>query len=154
MASIAQFIAQRIAELCQCRYSNRFIVGGLLLCTEKNNVVYQAKFLPSDTKTALEIRNITQRWILTKPIIVIDEVFYHVDPYCSIIAKELGSTSCGESRSTEASNQNPSLAIGVSVIELSSIAGVGAMLVFIIVLVILLVLCCVSRRMTKRYDVR
>ena len=84
---------------------------------------------------------------------VIDEEFYQVDPHCSIIAKELGSTSCGESQSTEAQLSNQNLPLGVSVIELSSIAGVGTMLVFVIILVILLVLCCVSKK-TKSYDIR
>ena len=124
------------------------------MCTAENDVVYQAKFLPSYSKTALEIRNTTHIWILTKPIIAIDEQFYHVDPYCSIIVNELGNTSCGLSPSTEATLQNQKLFLGMSVIELASITGVGAMLVLVIVLVIFLVLCCVyKRKKAKSYNV-
>ena len=120
------------------------------MCTAKNNVVYQAKFLPSVTNTALEIRNITQLWILTNPIIIIDEQVYEVDPYCPIIVNELGITSCG---STEALLPNEKPSLGLSVIELASISGVGAMLVLFIVLVIFLVLCCVMKK-SKSHNVR
>ena len=145
-----------MAQLCQCRYSSRFIVSSQLLCTAKNDVtiVYQAKFLPSDSKTALEIRNTTHLWILTKPIIIVDNQFYHVDPYCSIIVNELGMTSCGSSSSTEALLPNDKPFLGLSVIELASISGGGAMLVLVVILVIFLVLCCVSKKKSKSYHVR
>ncbi len=152
-ASVTQFIAQQVALLCQCQYSSSFIVSSQLLCTAKNDVVYQAKFLPSDNKTALEIRNITQLWILTKPIITVGDQFYHVDPYCTIIVNELGMTSCGSSSSTEAPSSNQKPFLGLSVIELASISGGGAMLVLVIVLVICLVACCV-RKKSKSYNVR
>ena len=116
-------------------------------------IIYQAKYLPSDSKTALEIRNITHLWILTKPIITVDDQFYHVDPYCSIIVNELGVTSCGSSSSTEALLPSDKPSLGLSVIELASISGVGAILMFVIVLVIFLVLCCVMKR-SKSHNVR
>ena len=93
-SDIAQFISQQVAQLCQCQYSDSFIVDGRLFCTTKNNVIYQAKLLSTDGKTALEIRNITQLWVLTKPIITIEEKFYQLDPFCSVVVKELGVTSC------------------------------------------------------------
>ena len=120
------------------------------MCTAENEVVYQAKFLPSYSRMALEICNTTHLWILTKPIIAIDEQFYQVDPYCSMIVNELGSTSHGSSPSTEAT-----LFLGMSVIELASITGVGTMLVLVIVLVIFLVSYCVyKRKVVKSYNVR
>ena len=124
------------------------------MCTAKNGVVHQAKFLPSDSKTALEIRNTTQLWILTKPIIAIDEQFYRVDPYCSVIVEELGVTSCDSNPTTETllPDQNPSF--GKSIIELVSVIGAGVLLVLVIVMAVILVLCCVCRRKSKRYDVR
>ena len=145
-----------MAQFCQCRYSSSFIVSSQLLCTAKNDVtiVYQAKFLPSDSKTALEIRNTTHLWILTKLIITVDDEFYHVDPYCPIIVNELGMTSCGSSSSTEALLPNDKPPHGVSVIAMASISGVGAMLVFIVVFVIFLVVCCVSKKKSKSYHVR
>ena len=77
-----------------------------------------------------------------------------MDPYCSIIVKELGMTSCDSIPSTEAlsTNQQPSLA--VSVIELAAVIGVGVMLVLVIIMVIILVVCCVCKKKSKRYDIR
>ena len=142
-----------MAQLYQCQYSSSFIVNSQLLCTAKNDVVYQAKFLPSINKTALEIRNATQLWILTNPIIIIDGQVYELDPYCSIIVNELGVTSCGSSSSTEALLPSEKPSLGLSVIELASISGGGAILVLVIMLVIFLVLCYVMKK-SKSHNVR
>ena len=153
-ASISQLIAHQVAQVCQCQYPNTFIVDSQLLCTTKNGMVYQANFLPSDSKTALEIRNITQRWILSQPLILIDEQFYRVDPYCSIIVNELGMTSCDSNPSTEALSTNQKPSFGGRVIELASTIGAGVLLVLVIVLVVILVACCASKKKTKSYNVR
>ena len=143
-----------MAQLCQCRYSSSFIVSSQLLCTAKNNVVYQAKFLPSITETALEIRNTTQLWILTRPLITIDEKFYRVDPYCSIIIKELGMTSCDLNPSTEALLPDQNSSFGKDVVELVAVIVAGVLLVAVIILIVCLVLCCACRRKSKKYDIR
>ena len=143
-----------MAQLCQCRYSSRFIISSQLLCTTKNNIVYQAKFLPSVSKTSLEIRNTTQLWILTKPLIAIDEEFYRVDPYCSIIIKELGMTSCDLNPSTEALLPDQNSSFGKGVVELVAVIVAGVLLAVVIILTISLVLRCVCRRKSKSYDVR
>jgi hypothetical protein len=86
---------------------------------------------------------------------MIDEEFYHIDPYCSIIVNELGMTSCGSSSSTEALLPDPQKAfLGLSVIELASVSGGGAMLVLVTILVTSLVACCISKRKSKSYNVR
>ena len=123
------------------------------MCTANDDVVYQAEFLPSVTKTALEIRNTTQLWILTKPIIAIDEEFYQVDPFCSIIVQELGTTSCDSNLSTEARlpDQNPSF--GKSVVELVAVIVAGVLLAVVIILTIILVVYCVCKRKNNsEYD--
>ena len=119
------------------------------MCTANDDVVYQATFLPSVTKTALEIRNTTQLWILTKPIIAIDEEFYQVDPACSIIVQELGMTLCDSNPATEMRlpDQNPSF--GKGVVELIAVIGAGVLLAVVIILTIILVLCCVYIRWKK-----
>ena len=151
---MSQFIAQRLAQLCQCQYSSSSIVNSRLLCTAKNDAVYQAKLLPSDTKTALEIRNMTQQWILTKPIIAINERFYQVDPYCSIIVKELGMSSCDSVPSTEALLPEQNASFGKDIIELVGVIVAGILLVVVITMAVILVLCCVCRKKSKSYDIR
>ena len=120
------------------------------MCTANDDVVYQAKFLPSVAKTALEIRNTTQLWILTKPIIAIDEKLYQVDPSCSVVVQQLGMTSCDSNPSTEARlpDQNPSF--GKSVVELVAVIGAGVLLAVVIMLTIILILCCICRRNSKK----
>ena len=140
ISDIARFISQQIAQLCQCQYSDSFIVDGQLFCTTKNNVIYQAKLLSTDGKTALEIRNITQLWLLSKPIIAIEEKFYQLDPFCSAVVKEFGVTSCDTVSSTESLSEPPS---SFTTIELASVIGVGVMLLLTTVLIVALVCCCV-----------
>ena len=153
---MSQFIAQRLAQLCQCQYLSSSIVNSRLLCTAKNDALYQAKLLPSDTKSALEIRNMTQQWILTKPIIAINEQFYRVDPYCSVIVKELGMSSCDSVPSTEALSLLPeqNASFGKDIIELVGVIVAGILLVVVITMAVILVLCCVCRKKSKSYDIR
>ena len=85
---------------------------------------------------------------------MIDEQFYRVDPYCSIIVNELGMTSCDSNPSTEALSTNQKPSFGGRVIELASTIGAGVLLVLVIVLVVILVACCASKKKTKSYNVR
>ena len=100
-ADIAEFVSQHIAQRCQCHYSSSFIADGRLFCTTKNNIIYQAQLLPTDSKAALEIRNTTQLWVLSKPVIIIDGESYQLDFQCSVEIKELGMTFCDAVGSTE-----------------------------------------------------
>ena len=75
---------------------------------------------------------------------MIEEYFYQVDPFCSIVVKELGRTTCD---TTEVlSNNRPS----VSAIELVSVVGMGVMLLLIVVLIVILVIYCIH----KGFDIR
>ena len=91
---IAHFIAQRIMQLCQCQYSDRYIIDGQLFCTSESDVIYQAQLLSTAGITAQEIRNITQQWVLSRPTIMIADLSYQVDPGCSVVVQELGETLC------------------------------------------------------------
>ena len=147
---VAHVVAQQIALLCWCEYSGNFIGDGHLFCTTKNDVIYQAKLLPTVKKTALEIRNITQRWALSRPTIMIDEKYYQIDPNCSVVVKEFGVTSCGTVGLSESlSTSQPA----ISTIELVSVTGTGIMLLLVIVLIILLV-CCAYRKKSKSSNKR
>ena len=149
--TIAQFVAQQIAQWCQCQYSSSFITDSQLFCTTNNNVVYQGQLLPTDNKTALEIRNITQLWVLRKPVIMMDGQSYQLHSNCSVVVKELGVTSCG----TGGYNVTlPTSQPAVSMIELVSVVGTGVMLLLVIALVISLILCCVCKKKSKSFDVR
>ena len=128
--TIENIISQEIAHQCKCQYSFSFITDGHLFCTIKNNVIYQAQFLPTDSKTALEIRNIIQDWVLSRPIIKIDGISYQLDPDCSIVAKELGVTSCD----TEATSQ--------STINVTSFVVAGCVSLILVIVVVIILVCC------------
>ena len=145
ITDIAQFLAQQIILLCECQFSSSYIADGQLFCTVKDAVIYQAQLYSTDEKTALEIRNTTQLLILSKPILVIDQQLYPVDPYCSVVVKELGTTTCDT-----ISNSQPL----VSTIELASVVGTGVILILVIVLTIILVFYCYCKKRSKSFDVR
>ena len=110
----ASTIAQRIVQGCQCQYSADFIINDQLFCVSKKSVVYQAQFISTDSKTAVEIRNITQQWVLSGPAIVINGLSYRVDPNCSTVVN--GVSSCGVmSESQPKSNSQLPTVISVSV---------------------------------------
>ena len=148
MSAIAQLIAQRIMQGCQCQYSARFIVSGQLFCVSKNSVIYQAQLIPTDNNTALEVRNITQQWVLSGPAITINSLSYKVDPNCSTVVNELGVFSCHNSAVSESqpNNNNHLPVITVSV----SLAGV--MLIVCIGSVIFFIVCYLHRRKTKSHS--
>ena len=81
--------------MCNCEYSENFIDSGQFLCSSsKKEIIYQAQLLTTDGKTAEEIRNITQNWVLTKPIVTISGQRHQLDPYCSVVIREIGDLSC------------------------------------------------------------
>ena len=124
---IANFIAQQIIQLCQCQYLGSYIIDGQLFCASKNDVIYQAQLLSITSKTAQEIHNITEQWVLSQPSIVIDGVSYQVDPSCSTEVKELGVTSCNSASESD-------------IIEGSAINIAIVVSVIIVVMVLLLIL--------------
>ena len=147
MSAIAQFIAQRIMQGCQCQYSARFIVSGQLFCASKNSVIYQAQFIPTDNKTALEVRNITQQWVLSGSAITINSLSYKVDPSCSIVVNELGVFSCHVSESQPNHNNHlPVITVSVSLVGVMLIVCVGS------VTCIFFIVCYLHRRKTKSHS--
>ena len=116
VSTVAQFIAQQIVQHCQCQYSANFIVNGQLFCASENSVVYQAQFTSTDDKTALEIHNITQQWVLSRPTIMINNLSYQIDPNCSTVVNKLGVTSCNIIVSDAQHDDNQLAVISVSVI--------------------------------------
>ena len=151
---IANFITQEILKLCQCPYSSSYIVGGQLFCTSKDEVIYQARLLSmTEDKTALELRNYTQRWVLSKPVIMIKGKSYQLDSSCTVVVNELGTTSCDIPRiSTEPLSEKVTLPTYV----LGTAIGLGmVLLLIIIVITILLVLYFVRNKKRKsRLDIR
>ena len=152
MSAIAQRIAQQIEQGCQCQYSARFIVNGQLFCASKNSAIYQAQFIPMDDKTALEIRNITQQWVLSGPTITISGLSYNlkVDPNCSTVVNELGVFTChnyysavSESQPND-NNHLPVITVSVSLIGVMLILYIGSIIFFIV--------CYLHRRKTKSHS--
>ena len=136
MSAIAQLIAQRIMQGCQCQYSARFIVSGQLFCASKSSIIYQAQLIPTDNKTALEVRNITQQWVLSGPTITINGVSYKVDPSCSTVVNELGVFSCHNSAVSESqpnrNNHLPVITVSVSLAGVMLIVCIGSVIFFIV----------------------
>lgn len=80
---------------------------------------------------------------------MIEQRFYKVDPYCSVVVKELGTTTC-DTTDQEALSTNSS---GVSLIELLSVIGIGLMLILVIALIFILVCCCCTKKKEKSKSV-
>ena len=89
-------ISEQIAHMCNCEYSESFIDDGQFFCSgSEKEIIYQAQLLTTDGKTADEIRNVTQKWVLTKPFITSSSNEHHqLDPYCSVVIQEIGDISC------------------------------------------------------------
>ena len=78
---------------------------------------------------------------------MVEQQFYKVDPYCSVVVKELGTTTCD---TTEALSTSSS---GVSLIELLSVVGTGLMLILVIALIFILLCCCCTKKKKKSKSV-
>ena len=95
IADLRDDVSNAIVDMCQCLYSDEFIVDSRLFCSgDKNEIIYQALLLTTDNKTAEEIRNFTQEWVLMKPAINIQDSMYQLDSYCSVVTDELGVITC------------------------------------------------------------
>jgi hypothetical protein len=151
-ADIAQAIGEQIAQICNCDYTEHFIDNGQFFCGnsgKQNLIIYQARFLTTDEKTVEEIRNITQKWVLTKPFITIDGQRHQLDPFCSVVIREIGDLSCDPTVSTllpAPSSRSGGHLVGYSVgivLVLSTVAG-------IIITAMLIVFYAVRRHRAKK----
>ena len=135
----------KIVQHCQCQYSSSFIVDYQLVCTANDHdIILQAELLPTDSKTALEIYNVIQEWVLSNPIITINNSSYQVDSKCPIEVKELGVTSCSTQQQQQADNR---------LLAVTTSAFVTVVGVLFIVLIILL-LCCIRKKKSKSTDMK
>jgi hypothetical protein len=150
VSTIAQFIAQRIVQGCHCQYSPSFIVNGQLFCASKDSAIYLAQLISTDGKTALEIRNVTQQWVLSGPTIVISGLSYQVDPSCSTVVNELGVTSCNTNNNNMVSDSQPRPNNQLPVITVSvSLAGV---MLLVCVGSVIFTLCYIHRRKSMSHS--
>lgn len=117
-------------QLCQCQYSDGYIVDGRLLCASGNNVIYQAQLLSSSNETAQDIRSIIQQWVLSRPAIMIDNLSYQVDPSCSAVVKEVGETSCNSEPTSEQSAADVNTTIVIS----AAVVGIVLLLLFVVLI--------------------
>ena len=144
---IAQLIAHQVVQGCQCQYSANFIINGQLFCASKNSAMYLAQLTPTDNKTALEIWNILQQWVLSGPAITINSLSYKVDPSCSIMVNELEVTSCSIIDIMSESQPNNHLPVIIVAVTLS----LGMMLIICVGSVIF-TLYCLHRRKSKSHS--
>ena len=105
----------------------------------------------TDDKTALELRNFTQRWVLSKPVVTIEGKSYQVDSSCSVVVNELGKTSCdilpASTDALPAQLDLPNYVIGTA-------AAAGAILMLIISVVTIVVICTVCKNRSKKFNIR
>jgi predicted thioredoxin/glutaredoxin len=111
------------------------------------DVIYQAQLLSIVDKTAQEIRNITEQWVLSQPSIIIDGVSYQVDPSCSTEVKELGETSCNS-----ASESDPADEESTNVVIVVSVVSVVMVLLLIIAGLITASLCYLHKKKSESLD--
>ena len=148
ISDISNSISGAISQRCLCQYPSSFIVNGRLFCGEnKNDVIFQSHFLTTDLKTPEEIRNLTQQWVLTKPLVRINNKMYQFDPYCSVAVEELGETTCDAISPTEA--ETDEVALRFTLLEIASIAIMAVLLV--VVIVAFAVIAYLAVKIHKRY---
>ena len=64
-------------------------------------MVYQGQLLTTDGKTAEDVRNLTQEWVLNKPFIRVSDQSYQLNAYCSVIIDKVGESVCDAISPTE-----------------------------------------------------
>ena len=129
--------------MCNCQYSEDFIDGGQFFCpSSRKQIIYQAILLKTSGKTAEEIRNTTQVWVLMKPVLTVSGKSYQLDPYCSVVIRDVGDTSCDViSHDAESSNNE-------------IIYGISGGILLIVAVVIIFTLCIVIWMRARRTEYR
>ena len=124
-------ISGAVSQLCQCQYNTSFIINHHLLCGDDGSwVIYQGQLLTTEDNSAEEIRNLTQEWVLTKPIIMIQNKSYQLDSYCSVAVEELGDITCDAIAPTEATASDGSS-------SLTTLEFISVIIMAILVVVVL-----------------
>ena len=148
-------IGKQIASMCNCRYSEDYIDGGQFFCPSfRKQIIFQAVFLKTNGKTAEEIRNTTQTWVLMKPFMTVAGKSYQLDPYCSVAITDIGDTSCDAISPANLSSDSDAGSSGSE-----SIYGIGGgillLIVVIVAMVIILTFCIIWRQSKKaKYSMR
>ena len=149
ISDISNAITTEVSRQCQCQYTAGFIVNSRLLCSDgKSETIYQGQLVTTDGKTADQIRNLTQEWVLTKPYIKVGNKMYQLDPYCSVAIEELGDTTCDAISPTESRSVDTSYSF--TTLEVASVA-IMAVLFMVVVTACTIIVCLVVKvRNSKR----
>ena len=116
-----------------------------MLCSDdKSQVIYQGQLVTTEGKSAEEIRNLTQEWVLTKPFVKIDNKLYQLDSYCSVAvdSEELGEIICDAIAPTESKAADVSSTL--TVLELASVI-IMAILLIVVLTTCSIIVCLVFR---------
>ena len=148
LSDISTAISNAITQQCQCQYMTSFITNTRLMCSDdESEVIFQGEFVTTDSKTAEEVRNLTQDWVLNKPLVGIGNAMYQLNPYCSVVVDELGEMSCSALSPTEPEPSTTSEPPRFTLLEITSVAVMA--LLFIVVVASILVICCLIVRNHK-----
>lgn len=137
VSDISKSVTKAIAELCQCQYTSSFIVDSQLFCNGKSEVVYQGQLLTTGSKTAEEVRNLTQEWVLNEPFIGVNDQLYQLNPYCSVIVDKVGENACDAISPTEPTLKSDEKSYaGFTIREISFIVVMALLVLVIVVLAV------------------
>ena len=128
-----------MSRLCQCQYNTSYIVNHNLLCSDDESwVIYQGQLLTTEGNSAEEIRNLTQEWVLTRPIIRIENKPHQLDSYCSVVVEKLGEIMCDAIAPTETDTIDGSSSL--TLLELISVI-IMAILVVVVLTTCSIIVC-------------
>ena len=151
VSDISNSVTKAIAELCQCQYPSSFVVDSQLFCDGKSEVVYQGQLLTADSKTAEEVRNLTQEWVLNKPFISVSDKTYQLIPYCSVNIDKVGESMCDAISPTEPTlKSNKISSAGFTIREISFIVVMGLLVLVIVAFAVSATACFIRRRSKMR----
>ena len=151
VSDLSKSVTKAIAELCQWRYTSSFIVDSQLFCNGKSEVVYQGQLLTTDGKTAEDVRNLTQEWVLNKPFISVSDQSYQLNAYCSVIIDKVGESVCDAISPTEPTLKSEKNAYtGFTVREISFIV----VMVFLILVIVAFAVCATAYFIKRKSKMR
>lgn len=133
IADLTDGISKAIVDMCQCLYISNFIVDSRLFCSvDKSKITYQALLLTTDGKTAEEVRNLTQEWVLTEPAVNIQDKMYQLDSYCSVVIDEIGVIACDPISPTKPASDNSATTVDYTGREVAFIFIMALLLLIIV----------------------
>lgn len=127
LSEVVKSLSSHLSQVCNCFYSASFIVDERFLCLHSNELVYHGRLLATDGISVEEMRNLTQIWVLEKPVIKVGNHNLQVDSLCSVILSKVGDPYCEVIGLTSSHNNTFPTSAGIFVAVLITIIIIGLM---------------------------